>query len=252
MKSFDIHRFWNLLKLDLYPKGLTMSLGVACGVSVPIALVYYLMLNRPSNNFDLDAGGAFTMGILLSCFLMSPFFFKKGWKAKKDRISFMMIPASNLEKFLDRMIFSSVILTLGALSAIVLSNLLFYIAMSFKVGLVNASCPWIYAIKGISGNIFSSLAEIILMHAFFTLGSILFKAKGWLITLLLFGISIYSISQVSNLVEWTIIGRQFEFSINDTDTIGTFICIILSVIFYYLSYCSFKRMQVVNNGLINV
>ena len=176
---------------------------------------------------------------------------------KQTAITLLALPASNMTKFLTRVVYATLGIYLLALAARLTVNVINSIPLFFDDNwpleyiLRYQIFPGHWVIAGLQvtgpGAIFSALSVIVFAMAFalwpwslFTLFGLLFRRHGWLwaIPVLFVCISIFAISvRVSNLSDEAIMSITFG------------IIITLSLLNYWLAYRCFCRAQVVSNKL---
>ncbi|WP_036880162.1 hypothetical protein [Xylanibacter oryzae] len=194
-------------------------------------------------------------------------------KEKEDRITFIMLPTSNLEKFVSRYLY----VTLGSLAA-------------FLVALLGADIfRMLFALitgKGIGGSVFLDFFRTMVdssifanhvyvngqdvyqanswqiaaciclslfciwMHSIYMLGGTFFRRNAWLFTTM-------ALIFASIIFGWIVSSFDFNMHLDVTSSsavANTFsiVFLILIVINYFASYKLFTRMQVINNKWINV
>lgn len=153
MKNFDIKRFGQLLRYDAvtYNRSyLKYGIGIFLCHLIMQMLVTYGMTNSihfmtPDTEvtvYATDLGVAFAFTIIMLAIAMSLAF--ANLSTKPGRISYLMLPVSNLEKFLSRVLIFSIGFVIANTVAFVLADLLrmlllFY--MDGHVGLVMSYIP---------------------------------------------------------------------------------------------------------------
>lgn len=125
MKNFDIHRFGYLLKLDISRNKrsyIQSFLGMFLGfLFVGIISIYPFMKYGYKNSLLDDVIGFYALSVLCEFFL-SLLFMSQSFVFLKDkdrRISYLLLPATHLEKFLARLCivpFGLLLLSVGSFS----------------------------------------------------------------------------------------------------------------------------------------
>lgn len=203
----------------------------------------------------------FAACIAFYCFVGNTF---NNMKTKVDRETYLMLPASNLEKYLGR-VFN---MTIGGLAQCILAIAIAdFIQLAFSIFITpeyhtsltfhvfSRCCLFIKELPvqdAIAMSVFLCSTGLF-VHSFYTLGSAFFRKASLLLTtaagLFLAYIVIYFTKDFVNI------------SITINDGTGTFcyssliydaILCVLSVINYLASYKIFSRMQVINNKWINI
>lgn len=153
MKNFDIKRFGQLLRYDAvtYNRSyLKYGIGIfLCHFVMQMLVTYGMTCDYPSMSpgievavFATDLSVAFAFTLIMLAIAMSLAF--ANLSTKPGRISYLMLPVSNLEKFLSRLLIFTGGFALANAVAFVLADLLrmlllFY--MDGHVGLVTSYIP---------------------------------------------------------------------------------------------------------------
>ncbi len=285
-KKFDIHRLGMVLSWDLHTYW-KKYLGITIGLAIAISLFYLMQLHSLSwimdyhrceelyhENFYNRMSGI-PMGFTVFVFfgLATCIFFNM--KSKTDRANFLMLPASNIEKFVARLLIMSVggIVITNVASAIAdLVQLAFSFYMTpgyhdsvtiaaFKLW-ANAGCS-----KPVQTLIFSRNVDvfclawslIILFHSLCTLGGTIYRKHPMILTACT-GIVLGFIFTFGcmKLAEWGFFDLFPSFDY-DNETTHNCIAFFWSGIYlgmatacYWVSYKIFSRMQIICNKWINL
>ena len=123
MKNFDLNRTGNLCKWLVYNYGGKLSriqFGITVGILV-LLMLHSFSAGGSADEYTSDAVGAFfvygLMVLAISPVLRSP-------QSKEDRITYLMLPASQLEKFLMNYVGITIVAFLGFIVAFVLADIL--------------------------------------------------------------------------------------------------------------------------------
>lgn len=285
--SFNWQRFLRTLRWDLLSNKKTM-IRYTVGMTFGLSLFYLCMLvNIPRQmHMGYDADGFYfdmatvTFGLACVFMALAPTGMFEQMKTKLQRVAFLMLPASNVEKWVVRFL----TVTLGAACmvavAIVTADLIrFVFALFLTPGHYDSVIRHIwmegFGTDGSSVTINSTLMSVmagnvflaswaLLNHSFYTLGGALFRRHALLLTIA----SQFVIGFGLLLAGAKAAFRYFENAANEgmnvnvdvvTDTEAlTFVYVVsgvfvaLSLLFYWLSYKVFTRMQVINNKWLNV
>lgn len=116
MKHLSIKRVWNLMKFTVmshkwFYLGLTLSSAVACGV-----ILAFIAMDRQADKDDyamtITVFGMYIMSIMAGVILACTY---HPLRTKKNRINFMLLPASRCEKFLGLVLTNWAVLLLMCL-----------------------------------------------------------------------------------------------------------------------------------------
>ncbi len=190
-------------------------------------------------------------------------------KEKEDRVTYLMIPASNLEKYIMRFLYVTLGFAISFLIALLTADVLRIIFLlisghgicgsvfiEFFKSLFNstifANHVWING-QSVS-QVMYPLAMFLTLccawfHSIYLLGGSFFRRNAWLFT---------TISMILGgiIFGWVVSVLPYEnFNLNDHDTVAyifSVIFIVLIIFNYYASYKLFTRMQVINNKWTNV
>jgi len=187
-------------------------------------------------------------------------------KTNGQREQFLMLPASNLEKYISRFLFSTLGAAIAMLTVIVVSDLV-QLIFSFLLlpGHHQSVCLstvallwkiWTTFIENIdsTGALLLSLLIVtcgVLVHSFFILCGTLFRKHTIVVTTILFIAMTYLVIYVIESVPGTI-----TTCLNHGDNSWLFCLLIAELLLagfqYWLSYKVFTRMQVICNKWINL
>ena len=187
-------------------------------------------------------------------------------KTTGQREQFLMLPASNLEKYISRFLFSTLGAAVAMITAIVVSDLV-QLIFSFVLlpGHHQSVCLsimallwkiWTTFIENIdsTGALLLSLSIVtcgVLVHSFFILCGTLFRKHTIVVSGILFIVMIYLVIYVIESVPGTITTCLMH---GDNSWIFCLLIaeLLLAGFQYWLSYKVFTRMQVICNRWINL
>lgn len=274
MSKFNFNRFKMVAKWDAltnrqaYLRG---AFGLAIGLSIfCIVMLYTLYENWYYNPTTVAAthdtfmkSTALSALIIASvgyfCFVGNCF---HNMKTKLGRETYLMLPASNLEKYLGRFFNISVggfILCWIAFTVADFIQFLFSFIIppglhgSLTLCLLSSCMEFKeLPISNTIGLIAHGSSTFIFVHAFYTLGSTFFRKYALQLTtcagLLLIYINLYIFH---NNLSINLVNETDDFFCYNR-LINAAILLILSAICYLSSYKIFTRMQVINNKWINI
>ncbi len=274
---FDIHRFgkvlvWNLMAY--WKKYVRTVLVLALTLSCICIIGLY---NTMDIHSYLDNMSGVTMLIGFFAFLLSGAGIFDNMKTKQSRATFLMLPASNLEKYLARLAWVTVGSVLMLLLSVVLADAIQFLFSLFITpgghGSVTAKIFSSFA----SDNTFSSqhfivnngkswlgpsypiwlffLAYIVYSHSFFTLGGAFYRKYVVVLTVLSSFVLAFAVLWLLNSIDF-----QGSISVDDLQAwnpwtvmnILTGILLLLAALHYWLAYKLFTRMQVICNKWLNI
>ena len=185
-------------------------------------------------------------------------------KTTGQREQFLMLPASNLEKYISRFLFSTLGAAVSMITAIVVSDLV-QLIFSFVLlpGHHQSVCLsimallwkiWTTFIESIdsAGALMLSLLIMtcgVLVHSFFILCGTLFRKHTIVVSGILFIVMIYLVIYVIESVPGTITTCLMH---GDNSWLFSIAELLLAGFQYWLSYKVFTRMQVICNKWINL
>ena len=274
---FDTNRFMNLLKYEIF----TESKGFARGaIGLTVGLAFYFMANLyfergllmetplAFNNFYGNlAGVALFVGFALMMVAGCSIF--KNLLSKQNRITFLSLPASNLEKYISRFIWVNVGYAIMFVIAVIFADLLLALfSLMLGLGVHGSVTVTLFAelfesktvlySRILNPGYFSVMVCTIMlfMQSSWTLLGTLFRKNAWLWTLCIqvfLGTSwAMAISSSDSFLSqlWlsfhSTLGHDLFFWIH------VILGLAASALMYWGSYRIFCRMQVINNKWLNV
>ena len=276
--TFDTNRFMNLMKYEIGAESRGYLRGI---LGLTVAMAFYFMANLYFHKeilmsnidyFDVMyenfSGAAVCVGFALMMVAGCSIF--KNMITKQQRITFLSLPASNLEKYLARFIWVNIGYLVMFILSLCLSDILlaFFsallglgvhgsVAAVFFEHLFGSAPMWINGSMLNPNYFYVMLFTLFLfMQSSWTLFGTLFRKNAWLWTLCIqvflgtsWAMAIFgSDSFLSQL--WlsfhSTLGHDLFFWIHILFAIAA------SVLMYWGSYKIFSRMQVINNKWLNV
>ena len=285
MKNFNIHRFGLTLRQDLFShKRLLMrtfgGMFAACFLILMIAFFEDIVAPTQimidgSLQFDYanhDHAKAFMTVVIFVVFLQGASLIFSNLRTKEERIAFLALPATRLEKFLVRWIYGAVVYVALFCLALIAADLLRYaITPLIGPGRPPLVFPEFFAeivpkinvdyvgggdfnetyVRDVRPWILASLAMIsVWLHSVYMLGSSLFRKYAWINTTIA-GIVIFLVLVVviSNLPDMEL---ETKLTSSGMSKACVAVAFVLTVFNYWASYRVFSRIQVVTRKWINI
>lgn len=272
--NFQFRRLLMVMRWDVFTNlksYLNMTLGMTFAL-LPFLIMQLYQLSKQDQLFpdaiDLSYWGMSQYILFISSiamYMMATQIFMV-MKTNGQREQFLMLPASNLEKYISRFLFSTLGAAIAMLTAIVVSDLV-QLIFSFLLlpGHHQSVCLstvallwkiWTTFIENIdsTGALLLSLLIVtcgVLVHSFFILCGTLFRKHTIVVTTILFIAMTYLVIYVIESVPGTI-----TTCLNHGDNSWLFSLLIAELLLggfqYWLSYKVFTRMQVICNKWINL
>lgn len=274
MKSFDMQRFLKTLKWIIIENKHKLTLWTAAStLGVFLLEMFFFYMNSPFTDSEsywkvvMVVVGTCSFFITLAALISVSGLFSE-FSTKQRRVSLLMLPASNLEKFLSAVIYSSVVSVACILLAFAVGDTLRMLTYTlfFHQPLYSGVGEMARDLFAMSHNTISMgywqlmLLEVlapIFFHATYILGGSLFRKWPFL---LITTVQIVVTMLGSMLMMFFF--RHFDFSFVENflnETTGKILyyvfCLLLatvSALFYWLSYRIFCRMQVIGRKWVNV
>lgn len=272
--NFQFSRLLMVMRWDVFTNlktYLNMTLGMTFAL-LPFLIMQLYQLSKQyqlsPDTIDLSYWGMSQYVLMISSiamYMMATQIFMV-MKTNGQREQFLMLPASNLEKYISRFLFSTLGAAIAMLTAIVVSDLV-QLIFSFLLlpGHHQSVCLstmallwkiWTTFIENIdsTGALLLSLLIVtcgVLVHSFFILCGTLFRKHTIVVTTILFIAMTYLVIYVIESVPGTI-----TTCLNHGDNSWLFSLLIAELLLggfqYWLSYKVFTRMQVICNKWINL
>lgn len=275
MKNFDMNRFGRTLKWSaLMTKKEALTNLASMTFAFAVLAVVQVMSSRnvpdivvENNLHNFTSFALFVF--LIICFIGGCWIFSN-MKTKEQRITFKMLPATDLEKFVVRALYATVVWWLMAFVAFCLADLFrMLVSLVAGVSITGSAVPLFFSIISANTDVdintlnngdVAFAAAIYVManawafwaHSLYILGGTLFRRRQFVLTTLA--------HSVIGLV-FTPMLIQFVDSSGSMALRDSLIAIIwtAAVVFavwglvdWWLSYKIFRRMQVINNKWLNI
>lgn len=267
-KTFDIKRMGMVMRWDFrsywaYYLGATIGNIVAFSLYSLVRLYYINPLNGDAASIkELYLGKEamyFMMTIVISFYVMAACIFTN-MKTKASRESFLMIPASNAEKFMARFL-QMLIANLLLLSFVLIGTDIIQLAFSFIITpgfhtSISLSIPKIiineFLVTPFSKADYVAICLLLFMHSFGILGGTFYRKMAPLLT---FVTGLVLFLAWGYTINW--LGKAGLLDFHETNsyiatTITCAIFLALAAFNYWASYKIFTRMQVICNKWINI
>ncbi len=257
MKTFDINRFWQMLKWNILTDEMSVMKKAIIGVVAFLIIQAFFCFNL----FDLTASRGFgsTLVGMNLCFAsggLFTLFYVSGMlgnaRTKEQRNILLMMPASNLEKYASRFLYCVILLPLLLLACL-------YVATGIRMllELILGHKDIYFGMSGIPmiTNQFNNAQFIdnLWTISVFVLGGVLFKKNPFLWT----WVSIVAISIALGLVVALIAistmgNGPLQMSVNDNHWAFKAVLAALTVFNFWYSYRLFCRLQLVTRKWFNL
>ena len=271
-KVLDFHRLAMVLRWDAlsnWKKYVRSTLGLAFVFSF---ICIFYQFNWRSNGYvtyndvkDLYLGSVSGLFMFISFII---FFFCGSrifinMKTKASRSLFLMLPATNMEKFTSRLLYTVLGTSLMIVASWMIADIIQFVFSLFLTpgmqgSLVFDSSHFIVR-NGTSvlGQTFPVgmllLSLTIFTHSFFTLGGTVFRKSATLLTICSSFILMFLTALISSFVDADVL-RHLVQSI-EPNTFGwlmVMVLLLLSAFNYWAAYKLFTHMQIINNKWFNI
>lgn len=259
-KTFSARRIWLVLKRDImenWRSNLWMALAIYA-----IDLLYMFTVMPEENTFwyfklsVADFFLSFCVIIMMVCASM----IMKPMATKEKCISYLMLPASRLEKFLARFLCVTVGCLLLSFLAVILADItrililvpLLHIDEEFYHPVFTACCKIRYTVFfssfGEAGHLFEFIGTAFMQSFFMLCGCIwrknaFFKALAIMVAVPIVATVLAGLylDLDSGIFRWMLRGHPLEYMVWWIDAF----LLLLTLLFWYLSYWKFVRKQIV-------
>ncbi len=271
-KVLDFHRLAMVLRWDAlsnWKKYLRNTLGLAFVFSF-ICIWYqfnwrsygYVTYNDVKDLYLGSVSGLFMfISFIIFFFCGSRIFINM--KTKASRSLFLMLPATNMEKFTSRLLYTVLGTSLMIVASWMIADIIQFVFSLFLTpgmqgSLVFDSSHFIVR-NGTSvlGQTFPVgmllLSLTIFTHSFFTLGGTVFRKSATLLTICSSFILMFLTALISSFVDADVL-RHLVQSI-EPNTFGwlmVMVLLLLSAFNYWAAYKLFTHMQIINNKWFNI
>ena len=266
MKQFDMTRFGRVLKLDFFEGRKAMMWGALCMLLLYLFFFWFAwnigMHVSAVNYCDAYVKGlcqavaGFSMMAMFIFFLITASTLYRGEQKKQQRIAWLMLPATNLEKFLSRWIYMLAFMLVGGVLPIILADGI-HMAWLEAAGYPVYSMAKVLVHNLPHANKYNPLIEIVniylafvVIHSIFLLGGVFFKKFHFIATSLLFAIGFSLFFATLNSLGY----RDTPTQSDPTLSYIIWMCIDIGIIAVctWLAYRLFCRWQVVTHKFANI
>ena len=272
MKHFDLSRFWLTLKTDNVLQWKT-SLRLTLGMAFALTTIYIVnsLGGRLDNMglYDTHKYNEVCWALSLFCFIffmgIGGCFMANNMKTKQQRIAFLSLPSSNLEKFLSRFLWCTVGFFLFFCVAMITADLLRAIfCLSIHGNACGSVMAYHFRVLGMAsfnapnGDFEMEIVYAVIMvasvalhcHSVYLLGGVFFRKFNWILTTVV----CYAVSSLLALLTYyfDIDPVAKSDGLTTTAYIVTGVCLLLTVLDYWASYRLFCRSQVICNKIVHI
>ena len=268
MKKFDINRFGRVLArlvLVRRRKIINLFLGflIACFIYMILRVCNIFTWQASSTEqiqIDLMGSVDFALTILPAAFFIMGTFVINDLKSRQSRISEMMLPATNVEKFVARVVLVSIVFPLIVVAAFLTADVLQQIVSMLvnhgaRASMTTIAIDFLQTTSSLS-PLWVQLEAILLTNAFTILGGMFFRKTAWLKTIISLILILMIVAGLMAGIGFMLLAHtDYQLSIpNDFfgDITGNIICLALTILMYWAAYKLYTRLQVINNRLINI
>lgn len=275
MKNFDINRFGSVLKWNalMTKKEILTNTASMTFAFVVLAVVQVMSSRNKSDMVVADNFNSFTsfalFVFLIICSIGGCWIFNN-MKTKEQRITFKMLPATDLEKFVARALYATIVWWLMAFVAFCLADLFRMLVslvagVSIKGSAVPLFLSMIFANTNVSINTLNTndvafATAIFVManawafwaHSLYILGGTLFRRRQFVLTTLAH--SVIGLVFTPMLIHFADSSDSLALRDSLVAIVWTAAAVfaVWGLVDWWLSYRIFRRMQVINNKWLNI
>ena len=271
MQKFDFKRFQSVLRYTLlYNKAEYISLFIKAFV---ILFVVYLLVGGAifgdiENDINISGCVGIFYALLAIMLIWTPSRILSNMHNKQTTIDYLMLPASNLEKYLGRIVSTfayMIVIIMGAIAADagqwIVSLIRHSITQTGSVTFTCFSAIWDMLCAAFKGGksldipgILLSFILFIWWHSLYVLGGSVFRKSPWVITSLILGFVFTAFTSVIVCAAVNLIpdGYCLEFDDYASQIVSTLVFLLFAGINYYVSYRIFQRLQVITHKWTNL
>ena len=265
MRRFNFKSYWNTFKWMMFSNHrdlLAILGGITLAAAVAEEMITMMTFNGTEvNDYDIQLMAmAFFLSFLGSaCMMYGASRTFADTKSRHAAIALLMHPATNLEKFLARITYYTILWLVITVVGATLGDILRYCFNNITDWhadtpmLITSLDMWAKTpfdngenTKDIAEAIVFTTALSIWTHSFYVLGSAFFCRNRFLFTTIT--LCIVQIAASSAIPNISIFGQSGP----DLTTLATVPLIALSAVQYWFAYFIFTRMQVINNKWISL
>lgn len=283
-KVLDFHRLAMVLRWDAlsnWKKYVRSTLGLAFVFSF-ICIFYqfnwrsngYVTYNDVKDLYLGNVSGSFMfISFIIFIFCGSRIFINM--KTKASRSLFLMLPATNMEKFISRLLYTVVGTSLMIVASWMIADIIqFVFSLFLTPGMQGSLVARAFEQLFLKNNFDSShfvvrngtsvlgqtfpvgmflLSLTIFNHSFFTLGGTIFRKSATLLTICSSFILMFLMALISSFVDDDVLVHFVQsMQPNTFGWLMVNVFLLLSVFNYWASYKLFTHMQIINNKWFNI
>ena len=196
-------------------------------------------------------------------------------KTKASRSLFLMLPATNMEKFISRLLYTVLGTSLMIVASWIIADIIqFVFSLFLTPGMQGSLVGTVFEELFLKNNFDSShfvvrngtsvlgqtfpvgmflLSLTIFTHSFFTLGGTVFRKSATLLTICSSFILMFLTALISSFVDADVLRHLVQSM--EPNTFGwlmVMVLLLLSVFNYWAAYKLFTHMQIINNKWFNI
>ena len=275
MTNFNIQRFGRTLKWS----AVMTRKEVLANAAMMFFAMFFPFIVQMLTSYDqpilqavvnLDAAMRVCIFIYFVVSMIGGSWLFNNMKTKEQRITFKMLPATDLEKYVARALYATVVWWLMGLAAFCLADVLrMFISLIAGIGVVKSTIPDFFAEYFGSSVNSSFYAEYGCTTFYVALLAMLYAWGFWVHSLYILGGAFFRRHQfvLTSLVHLVLIMVFTPLLVHFVKTVdnaffnnwklvlawsGAVVFAALGVLDWWLSYKIFRRMQVVNNKWVNL
>jgi len=275
MKNFDINRFGSVLKWNalMTKKEILTNTASMTFAFVVLAVVQVMSSRNKSDMVVADNFNSFTsfalFVFLIICSIGGCWIFNN-MKTKEQRITFKMLPATDIEKFVARALYATIVWWLMAFVAFCLADLFrMLVSLVAGVSIKGSAVPLFFSmisantdvnINTLNSGDVAFAAAIYTManawafwaHSLYILGGTLFRRRQFVLTTLAH--SIIGLVFTPMLIHFVDSSDSLALRDSLVAIVWTAAAVfaVWGLLDWWLSYRIFRRMQVINNKWLNI
>lgn len=272
MRQFDWKRF-RMMLLWTYGnnKGNLLRMGVIMAIAFFLCeefMAGVMFVNSGYGDFDFVGGIMLSFCVMmgLTCFNFGASTMFACTRHRRQATSFLMHPASNMEKYLSRWIYVTVgwgvVITLAFFAAdcirMMFNTVMGWSPTSSILSMLAAGPMFhdpglMWFISSLSAETVASVVLMVLAmiwtHSFYILGSAFFRRHAFLLTTIVLMFIQMALAMTAATVDYE--GPSIAMVVTARYTAAVFI-LVLTIFNYWASYRLFIRTNVINNKWINI
>ena len=273
MKQFDMTRFGRVLKLDFFEGRKAMMWGTLCMLLLYLFFFWFAHnIGVHSSRYDFvnDSAQALQLRMNAICegvavfsaialfifFLITASTLYRGEQKKQQRIAWLMLPATNLEKFTSRWIYMLVFSIVGGLLPFFVADGIHMCYLGMTENPVVAATSYLPKILPHVGThtpliqVVDYYLAYVTIYSLFLLGGVFFKKFHFIATTAVFAVAMACFASVANSLGYRDTPTPPDYIMDNVISIGFSVCLI--ALFTWLAYWLFCRWQVVTHKFANV